>query len=154
MNEITFVIKRSDEDLVVYSTEFPMGYNVVPKSVDKYNAFDIKEVKDWCKNNPDKVRDEITEIPNDISEYINSRDSIKSDLQYLKDTDDVDYQLARHERGTQILSDEKLADCMEKDRRRGEIASTIKSRRESLSNMLGELQSKYGLQVLINFGII
>lgn len=151
--DINFVLRRNDEDFVVYSDEYPIGYNVVPKSVDEANAFDIEEVRAWCAANPDKVKDEITETPDDVTAYIEFRDAIKADLQYLKDTDDVDYQLARHERGTQILSEEKLADCMSKDKKRGEIAASIKARKSTLLGMLDTLTAKYGRQILINFGI-
>ena len=153
MLNIDSVLKRNNDDFVIYSNEYPIGYNVVPKSVDEANVFDIEEVRAWCAANPDKVKDEITETPDDVMVYIEFRDAIKADLQYLKDTDDVDYQLARHERGTQILSEEKLADCISKDKKRGEIADSIKARKSTLLGMLDALTVKYGRQVLINFGI-
>lgn len=54
------------------------------------------------------------------------------------------FQLARYERGTETLSPEKYASCMEKDKRRGEIASSLKQRRAEAAGRLEELRVKYG----------
>lgn len=62
MNDYGIVLKRSDDDYVINVdvNAYDSGYNVVPKSVDPYNAYDIDDVKAYCEQNPDKV---ITEHP-------------------------------------------------------------------------------------------
>lgn len=57
MNDFGIVLKRSDDDYVVNVdvNDYNSGYNVVPKSVDPYNAYDIDDVKAYCEQNPDKV---------------------------------------------------------------------------------------------------
>lgn len=147
MKDITFVVRRNENDYVVYSDEFDRGYNVVPKDIDPDNAFDIEEVSTWCSNHISLVVDERKlgkKIPADVRKYRKLLSDIDSDIKYLADTDDVAFQLARHERGTEILSPEKLADCLEKDRRRGEIASTLKQRKSKATAMFDDLSAKYG----------
>lgn len=62
MNDYGIVLKRNDDDYVINVdvNAYNSGYNVVPKSVDPYNAYDIDDVKAYCEQNPDKV---ITEHP-------------------------------------------------------------------------------------------
>ncbi|MBO4393933.1 MAG: hypothetical protein J5800_06280 [Spirochaetales bacterium] len=156
MKEITFVIRRNENDYIVYSEEFEHGYNVVPKDIDPYNAFDIEQVRVWCSNHVSSVVDEIEEdskTPSDISEYKALVAEIESDIKYLNTTDDVAFQLARHERGTETLSPEKYASCMEKDRRRGEVASLLKRRRAEAAGRLEELRVKYGLALSILYEV-
>ena len=142
---INFVTKRTDEDFVIYSDEFPFGYNVVPKSVDPSTAIDIDEVKAWCLEYPDKVMDEesVENIPQNIQEWLSDKAKIEEDLEFLKSTDDVGYQLARHERGTQVLSDEKYYQCMQLDTQRGTIAAGLKARKNILNEALASLKSQY-----------
>lgn len=56
------VIKRGDQDYVVMvdASVYNSGYNVVPKSIDSENMYDIEDVKAWCEEHPDKV---LTEHP-------------------------------------------------------------------------------------------
>ena len=146
MKEITFVVRRNENDYIVYSEEFEHGYNVVPKDIDPDNAFDIEQVRIWCSNHVSCVVDdnEDFKIPSDISEYKALMAEIEADIKYLNTTDDVAFQLARHERGTETLSPEKYAACIEKDKRRGEIASSLKQRRAEAAGRLEELMVKYG----------
>lgn len=62
MNDYGIVLKRNDDDYVINVdvNDYNSGYNVVPKSVDPCNAYDIDDVKAYCEQNPDKV---ITEHP-------------------------------------------------------------------------------------------
>lgn len=62
MNDYGIVLKRNDDDYVINVdvNDYNSGYDVVPKSVDPYNAYDIDDVKAYCEQNPDKV---ITEHP-------------------------------------------------------------------------------------------
>ena len=62
MNDYGIVLKRNDNDYVINVdvNAYNSGYNVVPKSVDPYNAYNIDDVKAYCEQNPDKV---ITEHP-------------------------------------------------------------------------------------------
>lgn len=62
MNDFGYVLKRNDNDYVINVdlNAYNSGYNVVPKSVDPYNAYDIDDVKAYCEQNPDKV---LTEHP-------------------------------------------------------------------------------------------
>ena len=62
MNDFGYVLKRNDNDYVI-NVDLNVnnsGYNVVPKSIDPYNAYDIDDVKAYCEQNPDKV---LTEHP-------------------------------------------------------------------------------------------
>ena len=156
MKEITFVIRRNENDYIVYSEEFEHGYNVVPKDVDPENAFDIEQVRIWCSNHVSCVMDETEEdvkTPSDISEYTALVAEIESYIKYLNDTDDVGYQLARHERGTEVLSPEKYAECMEKDRRRGRISSSLKQKKAEADSLLEALKNKYGPALTIRYGV-
>lgn len=56
------VIKRNDNDYVVFVNEniYNSGYNVVPKTVDPENAYDIEDVKAYCEAHPEKT---VTEHP-------------------------------------------------------------------------------------------
>ena len=156
MENIVFVIRRDDDDFVVFGENDTVGYNVVPKSVDPFNAYDINEVRLWCERNYDRVMDyssgEIV-VPEDITAYREFVKAIDEDVRFLQDTDDVAFQLARHERGTQILSKGKLEDCLAKDRKRGEISEGLKQRRAEAEDMLSMLQYKYGQVLKIVFGI-
>ena len=156
MENIVFVIRRDDDDFVVFGENDTVGYNVVPKSVDPFNAYDINEVRLWCERNYDRVMDyssgEIV-VPKDITAYRDFLKAIEEDVRFLQDTDDVAFQLARHERGTEILSDGKLEDCLAKDRKRGEISARLKQRRTVAEDMLGVLRCKYGQTLRIVFKI-
>ena len=155
MKNIDFVVRRNEDDFVVYSEDFEHGYNVVPKEVDPCNAFDIEEVRTWCSNHLSKVVDtgDTVEVPSDVDMYLSLKAGIEADIMYLADTDDVAFQLARHERGTEILSDGKLAECLAKDRKRGEISADLKRRRAEAEDMLGTLKRKYGQALRIVFKI-
>lgn len=52
-----YVIKNSenDYDIFVDLETYQSGYNVIPKSIDPYNVYDIEDVKIYCEANPDKV---------------------------------------------------------------------------------------------------
>ena len=156
MKDITFAVRRNENDYIIYSEEFNHGYNVVPKEVDPDNAFDIEQVRLWCANHVSCVVDDTEEnvkIPTDISEYTALVAEIESDIKFLKDTDDVGYQLARHERGTEVLSPKKFESCMEKDRRRGQISSTLKQRKTEADRTLEALKAKYGPALRIMYGV-
>lgn len=51
-----YVLKRSDEDYVILidPDTYEGGYNVVPKSVDPYNAYELSDVAAYYNANPDK----------------------------------------------------------------------------------------------------
>ena len=57
MEDYGLVIKRNDNDFVVFVDEnqYYSGYNVVPKTVDPENAYDIEDVKAYCEAHPEKV---------------------------------------------------------------------------------------------------
>ena len=57
-----YVIKRSDDDYVAFVdlNDYHSGYNVVPKTVDPYNAYDIDDLKAYCEAHHDHV---LTEHP-------------------------------------------------------------------------------------------
>lgn len=105
-----YVIKRNDVNYVVNVdlNDINSGYNVVPKSVDPYNAYEIDDVKTYCENNSDKV---LTQHPKTQEEQ--SKSEIEQLKQYLKDTDyavikcneqgldiDVEYPNLKNERQT------------------------------------------------------
>lgn len=160
MAEITlsYAVRRTDDDYVVYESETSTGYNVVPKSVDPSNMYEIEDVRAWCEANPDKVmqepeESETPEIPDDVQGYLTDKASIDADVVFLKNTDDVAYQLARHERGTETLSPEKYAECMARDAQRGQISSTLKQRRAALAATLAYLEARYNMIELRGWGI-
>ena len=49
------VIIRNDNDFVILVGEDGVGYNVVPKSIDPWGKYDIEEVRQYVKDNPDMV---------------------------------------------------------------------------------------------------
>ena len=54
------VIKNSDNDFIVF-VDLEVrgsGYNVVPKSVDLANKYNIEDVRAYCLAHPDKVFDD------------------------------------------------------------------------------------------------
>lgn len=54
------VVKRTNDDFVINAdlTVYGSGYNVVPKTVDPYNAYEIEDVRGYCEQHPDKVFDD------------------------------------------------------------------------------------------------
>lgn len=153
------VVKRSDDDFVIFPNfECEVGYNVVPKSIDGDNKYDIEDVRLYCEEHPEMViheTDDAVDIgapPADVVDWLNVDKQIKKDLAYLRKTDDVGYQLARHERGTQTLSSEKYAECLEVDFRRGEIASGLKQRKLDHKAELESLKQKYSERELAVWG--
>jgi hypothetical protein len=50
-----YYLKRTDEDFVINITltQYGSGYNVVPKEVDPWNAYDIAEVQAYAQNHPE-----------------------------------------------------------------------------------------------------
>jgi len=50
-----YYIKRTDEDYVINInfTQKGSGYNVVPKSIDPQNAYDIAEVQAYAQEHPE-----------------------------------------------------------------------------------------------------
>ncbi|WP_319755827.1 hypothetical protein [uncultured Sphaerochaeta sp.] len=48
-------LKRNEDDYVIMidGSYNGSGYNVVPKSVDPYNAYDIDEVRQYCLDHPE-----------------------------------------------------------------------------------------------------
>lgn len=62
------VIKRNDNDFVVMAdvSQYDSGYNVVPKTVDPDNKYDIEDVRQYCDANPDKVFDDYEPVPEPV----------------------------------------------------------------------------------------
>lgn len=79
-----YVIKRNENDYVVNIdlNNINSGYNVVPKTVDPYNLYEIEDVRAYCTLNPDKV---LTKHP--LEEEEERRGKIEQLKQYLSDTD-------------------------------------------------------------------
>lgn len=52
-----YVIERNTNDYLIFvNKETHTGsYNVVPKDIDPYNAYDIEDVKKYVSENPDKL---------------------------------------------------------------------------------------------------
>ncbi len=50
-----YFLKRNNEDFVINIdlNQYGSGYNVVPKSVDPWNAYDITEVQAYAENHPE-----------------------------------------------------------------------------------------------------
>ena len=79
-----YVIKKSDNsyNVNVNLNQIGSGYNVVPKTVDKYNKYDVEEVKAYCNANPQMVLAEhpleqkykLDEEMNDLKRYLSETD--------------------------------------------------------------------------------
>lgn len=68
-----YVIKRSDDDFVINvdPTTYAGGYNVVPKSVDPYNIYNIDDVRVYIEEHPEKIISiETIENYNSISQQL------------------------------------------------------------------------------------
>ena len=50
-----YFIKRNDNDFVINIdlTQYGSGYNVVPKEIDPWNAYDIAEVQAYAEAHPE-----------------------------------------------------------------------------------------------------
>ncbi len=50
-----YFIKRNNEDFVINIdlNQYGSGYNVVPKEVDPWNAYDIAEVQTYAQEHPE-----------------------------------------------------------------------------------------------------
>ena len=82
-----YVLKRNDEDYVVLidPDTYEGGYNVVPKSVDPYNAYELADVIAYYNANPDK-RIDLTSVQ--------EREANKQQFQeYSQNLIDVNYEL-------------------------------------------------------------
>ena len=79
-----FVIINGENDYTVNVdlNSFGSGYNVVPKDVDPYNAYDIEEVRAYCDEHPDKV---LSEHPLHVRTALERE--IESLTAYLANTD-------------------------------------------------------------------
>ena len=79
-----YVIKHSDTnyDVNVNLEQLGSGYNVVPRSVDKSNKYDIEEVKAYCNANPQMV---FSEHPLTYNIQLNQEKGTL--LMYLAETD-------------------------------------------------------------------
>ena len=79
-----YVIKKTENsyDVNVDLTQHGSGYNVVPKTIDKYNQYDIEEVKAYCVANPHMVfaehpleqKYELDKEMNDLKRYLSETD--------------------------------------------------------------------------------
>lgn len=56
MEDYGYILKRNDNDYVIGldPQTYEGGYNVVPKEVDPYNAYDIDVIAQYWNDNPDK----------------------------------------------------------------------------------------------------
>lgn len=54
MEDFGYVLKRNDNDYVIQidPNTYEGGYNVVPKTVDPYNAYDIEVIAQYWNDNP------------------------------------------------------------------------------------------------------
>ena len=59
------VIIRNDSDFVIFvdPAQYGSGYNVVPKEIDPWNAYDIEEVRQYVIDNPNMVVDGYDPVP-------------------------------------------------------------------------------------------
>ena len=78
------VIKRSDDDFIVLADldKVGSGYNVVPKDVDPFNAYDIEEVRTYCEENPDKVFDDYNPQPEPQPEEPTWQDRMEAQITF------------------------------------------------------------------------
>lgn len=55
-----YVLKRNEDDYIVNLDLFNLyaGYNVVPKTLDPYNIYNIEDVRAYCEANPNMVLSE------------------------------------------------------------------------------------------------
>ena len=76
------VIIRNDNDFVINVTDTDCGYNVVPKSVDPFNKYNIEDVRQYVIDYPEMViienkdKDILKSELNGLQAYLNSSDYI------------------------------------------------------------------------------
>lgn len=135
MNDYGIVLKRNDDDYVINVdvNVYNSGYNVVPKSVDPYNAYDIDDVKAYCEQNPDKV---ITEHP--LESYMHKLQELNKEQAQL---DSVNAQLFDRmvqkvfNPDTQTM-DEYIPTNEELLAQKAQLEASIVSIKESLNTMM------------------
>ena len=135
MNDYGIVLKRNDNDYVINVdvNAYNSGYNVVPKSVDPYNAYNIDDVKAYCEQNPDKV---ITEHP--LESYMQQLQELNEQQAQL---DSVNAQLFDRmvqkvfNPDTQTM-DEYIPTNEELLAQKAQLEASIASIKESLSTMM------------------
>lgn len=79
-----YVLKRNEDDYIVNLDLFNLyaGYNVVPKTVDPYNIYNIEDVRAYCEANPNMV---LSEHPLEYKK--NLLMEMRTLKQYLAETD-------------------------------------------------------------------
>lgn len=79
-----YVIKSTNDFYIVNVdlNNYYSGYSVVPKMEDPHNAYEIENIRTYCKANPDKV---LTEHPKKLEEQ--NKAEVERLKQYLRDTD-------------------------------------------------------------------
>ena len=135
MNDYGIVLKRNDNDYVINVdvNAYNSGYNVVPKSVDPYNAYNIDDVKAYCEQNPDKV---ITQHP--LESYMQQLQELNEQQAQL---DSVNAQLFDRmvqkvfNPDTQTM-DEYIPTNEELLAQKAQLEASIASIKESLSTMM------------------
>ena len=76
------VIIRNDNDFVINVTDTDCGYNVVPKSVDPFNKYNIEDVRQYVIDYPDMViienkdKDILKSELNGLQAYLNASDYV------------------------------------------------------------------------------
>lgn len=78
------VIKRNNNDFVI-NADLDIrgsGYNVVPKTVDPYNAYEIEDVREYCEQHPDKVFDDYNPQPEPQPEEPTWQDKMEAQVTY------------------------------------------------------------------------
>lgn len=114
-----YVIKNNDNDFIV-NYEDGVGYNVVPKDVDPYNAYDIDKVRAYCEANPDKV----VAIPEPSEKELLERE--KADLEaWLSAHDYIGTKIATGRATIEEYAD-IIAEMTEKANRINEIDELLK----------------------------
>lgn len=85
--DLGYVIKRDDNDFVINvdPATYEGGYNVVPKSIDPYNAYEIEDVKTYIIEHPEMLIPEETIQKNETKKTFLSE--IATLKQYLAETD-------------------------------------------------------------------
>lgn len=135
MNDYGIVLKRNDDDYIINVdvNVYNSGYNVVPKSVDPYNAYDIDDVKAYCEQNPDKV---ITEHP--LESYIQKLKELNEQQAQLNEVNSqlFDRMVQKVFNPDTQTMDEYVPTNEELLAQKAQLEASIASIRESLNTMM------------------
>lgn len=117
-----YVMKRNDNDYIVNVDleNINSGYNVVAKTIDPYNLYEIEDVKLYCTLNPDKI---LAKHPlEEKAKLLAEKEELE---QWLRDHDYIGTKIATGRATVEEYADE-IAEMTVKANRINEIDEELK----------------------------